>query len=96
MEGKVTVRVSELLETAKGCMLREGVPEEEAEIIANSLVQADRRGVFSHGVVCLPRYAGLMRSGMMRTAESHEVTRRLGAVEGWDGKRSSGQVQTSS
>ena len=26
MEGKVTVRVSELLETAKGCMLREGVP----------------------------------------------------------------------
>ena len=92
MEGKVTVRVSELLETAKGCMLREGVPEEEAEIIANSLVQADRRGVFSHGVVCLPRYAGLMRSGMMRTAESHEVTRRLGAVEVWDGKRSSGQV----
>ncbi len=69
-----------------------GMPADEAEIVAESLVVADQRGVQTHGIVCVPRYLSLIRRGFMRAVEAHEVIQDTGAVEVWDGKRSCGQV----
>lgn len=92
MNETVTISVKELKDMCLRRFRAAGVPEDEAEIMAESLVQADRRGVGSHGVVCVSRYVRLMKEGFMRPKEEHEVIRGMGVVEVWDGKRSSGQV----
>ena len=92
MNEYVTVGSQKLFGLCVKRLLAAGVPQDEAEIIARSLVQADQRGVFSHGSVCVPRYVGLIRDGNMLPKESHRVVRTMGVVEVWDGERSSGQV----
>lgn len=92
MNEYVTIGREKLVELCVKRLVASGVPEDEAEMISRSLVQADQRGVFSHGCVCMPRYVGLIRDGSMLPKESHSVIRSLGVVEVWDGRRSSGQV----
>ena len=45
-----------------------GVPDHDATIIANSLVQADLWGHQSHGVMRLSWYAARIKSGVMSAA----------------------------
>lgn len=86
------VDVSILYEFMTAIFVKAGVKEEEAAIIADSLVQADQRGVHSHGIVCATRYVGLIRSGYMRPVMEYSVEKDHGAVEVWNGKRSNGQI----
>ncbi|MBQ7282675.1 MAG: Ldh family oxidoreductase [Spirochaetales bacterium] len=69
-----------------------GVCEEEAAIIADMLVEADQRGVNSHGILCTARYVRLIREGKMRPNMAVNVIRDNGTVAVWDGNRSSGQI----
>lgn len=69
-----------------------GVPDDEAAIITWSLIDAEKRGVHSHGLVCLPRYVGLMRQGVMRKSTQIEVCRNSRCIQVWDGLRSNAQV----
>lgn len=91
-EGYIQIRVDEL--TSKGILAlrKTGVPQDEAEIIARSLVEADQRGVYTHGCVCLPRYIALMRAGRMNVRCAYQVLRSTPAMEVWDGLRSNGQL----
>lgn len=86
------VDVSILYEFITGIFVKAGVKEEEAAIIADSLIQADQRGVHSHGIVCVTRYINLIRNGYMKPVMDYEVKRDQGAVCVWDGKRSNGQI----
>ena len=52
----VIVSYQDLLEFARECFRRIGVPEEDAGIIADHLVLANLRGVDSHGVIRIPYY----------------------------------------
>ena len=88
----VTRKIEKLYDFSMQVLAKVGVKEDEAKIITESLIEADQRGVHSHGVVCLSRYVGLIRKGFMKPNMEYDVTRSLGAVEVWDGKRSSGQV----
>lgn len=91
-EGYIQISTEALRGKGMRALVRAGVPEDEAEIIIGSLVEADQRGVYTHGCVCLPRYIGLMRSGRMNPACSYHVLRTGTAMEVWDGERSNGQV----
>jgi LDH2 family malate/lactate/ureidoglycolate dehydrogenase len=53
-------RLTAFAEAAFGAV---GVPEVDARTIADALVDADLRGVHSHGVRWIPRYVGSLRSG---------------------------------
>lgn len=88
----ITLEVKRLYDFSMSLLKKTGVEEAEADIIARSLIEADRRGVRSHGVVCLPRYVNLIRKGFMKAKMEYEVVRKTGAVEVWNGKRSNGQV----
>lgn len=68
------------------------VPDGEAAVIAESLIDAEKRGVHSHGVGCLPRYVGLMQQGIMRKTAKTELVRKYTCVEVWDSLRSNAQV----
>ena len=69
-----------------------GVCEEEARIISDMLVEADQRGVNSHGILSTSRYVKLIMEGRMRPNMAREILKDNGTVAVWDGKRSSGQI----
>ncbi len=72
--------------TAAGCTAP------EAELVADVLVEADLRGVFSHGVMRVTSYAEMIDDGRMRPgAEVREVTSR-GSVAVLDANNAVGPV----
>jgi LDH2 family malate/lactate/ureidoglycolate dehydrogenase len=52
----VAVGVDELRKRVSRIFERLDVPTEDAEIVADHLVDADLRGVHSHGVIRVPTY----------------------------------------
>jgi uncharacterized oxidoreductase len=52
-----------------------GVPRDEAEIISELLVAANLAGHDSHGVLRIPQYIGLMKSGQIHPGAPMEVER---------------------
>ena len=92
LAGYIQIATDELRSLMFSALLKAQVPAEEAEIIAVSLLEADMRGVYTHGSVCLKRYIDLMDSGKMLRSETHRVIKSSTVIEVWDGMRSSGQV----
>lgn len=60
---KQLVRPERLVANVQGIFVGLGAPEADAAVIADSLVQADLRGVHSHGVMRVPTYARAIGSG---------------------------------
>ncbi len=71
--------------------IRAGVPQEEAEMVAQSLVQADLRGVDSHGVVRADIYMRRLEAGMVRTGGQLDYMED-GAIRILDGSNHFGAV----
>ncbi|MER7167906.1 Ldh family oxidoreductase [Micromonospora sp. NPDC000207] len=57
-----------------------GLPDAAAVTVAESLVDADRRGVPSHGVMLVPMYVDRLRRGSVSTATRAEPVIDLGAI----------------
>ncbi len=57
------IAYEDLLGLTEAILNRIGYPEKAAEITARTLVEADARGVYSHGVARLPFYRSRMESG---------------------------------
>lgn len=70
---------------------RAGVPAEDGWKVAESLVQADLRGVDSHGVVRTDIYLRRLEAGMINTSGRMEVTSD-GSVTLLDGQNNFGSV----
>ena len=88
----VRISIKEAEDRITAMFMNVGVCEEEARITAGMLVEADQRGVNSHGILCTARYVRLIREGKMRPNMSMKVLKDNGTVAVWDGNRSSGQV----
>lgn len=71
-----------------------GVPEGDARLTGGSLVEADRRGVHSHGLLRLPLYARALRAGGINPRPSLTWTRRHGGTAVLDADGALGQVAT--
>jgi len=69
-----------------------GVPERDAEVVADSLVQADLWGHQSHGVMRLPWYTARIESGAMNAVTRIETVSGLGAISVLDANDGIGQV----
>jgi LDH2 family malate/lactate/ureidoglycolate dehydrogenase len=65
MEGfdAVVISAERLRDFALRVLAAIGVPDGDAAIVADSLVEAELRGVSSHGIMRLPRYARGLRAG---------------------------------
>ncbi|WP_432262466.1 Ldh family oxidoreductase [Cupriavidus sp. TMH.W2] len=75
----------DLVDQVTGGFLKGGFRQREARIIANHLVDAESKGVFSHGLVRVPSYMKLARMGEINTNATPSVTRSAGAVSVVDG-----------
>ena len=74
--GGGSVRSVEYLRTKTTAIAeRAGVPAADAARVADALVTADMRGIFSHGVVRLARYLDCIRAGGIKPAAELEVIR---------------------
>ncbi|UOY01978.1 Ldh family oxidoreductase [Blastococcus sp. PRF04-17] len=71
-----------------------GVPALDADLVADSLVQADLWGHGSHGMLRLPWYAARLRSGAMAAVTDPVVLADTGPLVLLDGRDGVGQVLT--
>jgi LDH2 family malate/lactate/ureidoglycolate dehydrogenase len=95
MQTQIELRVSidTLYEFCRDILLAAGVPRTGAEIVAESLTQADAAGLYSHGSVrLLPVYVRRILAGTTRATPNVKVVRQMGSVTLLDGDGGLGQV----
>jgi len=68
------------------------VPVDEARLTAEALVEADRRGIASHGLLRLPLYVAAIRAGGIRPRPELRWIRTQGATAVLDADSGLGQV----
>lgn len=69
-----------------------GVPKENAEIVADSLVLADLRGVDTHGINRLPVYIARVKSGVLNPSPTLEFQQKTPVMASLDAKNTFGFV----
>ena len=69
-----------------------GVPSRSVSTVAEALVDADRRGIPSHGVMLVPMYVDRIRQGSVSTQEEAEVVLDAGAIAVLDAHHMLGQL----
>ena len=89
-----TIDHNRLRDFATAVYAGEGVPELDARLLANTLVQADLWGHQSHGVLRLGWYFERLRNGVMKPVTQPEFITDAGAIAHIDGHDGVGQVLT--
>ena len=93
MPGTVRIiQVEALTGVAAAILAANGLPAEDARYCAECLVEADLRGVSSHGVARLPVYARRLREGVLNPAPKLTVTERMPVAAHVDGDNGIGFV----
>ena len=87
-----TIAVDELTERVARVFGRLGLPDEDAGIVADHLVEADLRGVHSHGVIRVPTYVQGIRSGKINPTPDIRVLEDHGGQAVMDGDYAMGHV----
>lgn len=71
---------------------RVGVPPSDAELVADALVEADLRGVETHGLVRLPAYLKRIQAGLVNPTPANRIVAEKGGIAILDGDNGLGQV----
>ncbi|MDN5359820.1 MAG: hypothetical protein PWQ84_883 [Thermotogaceae bacterium] len=88
---RFVIQKKELLVFCQSIMLKKGCSSQEASDVAEVLVEADLRGIFSHGVARLRRYINHIDDGIIQVKTSPEVVRETENSMVIDGKSGVGQ-----
>lgn len=88
----VRVKADELQQFCRDTLWRAGLDADGAEIVAVSLVEADLRGISTHGVVRLWLYERRVRAGLIRANPKMECVRTGPATATLRGGHGAGQV----
>jgi LDH2 family malate/lactate/ureidoglycolate dehydrogenase/quinol monooxygenase YgiN len=86
------VAADDLLVLAIDLFTRAGTSPDEARIVANALVEADLRGMQSHGVLRIPIYVEKIRAGGFRAGHRGTIVRESPGTALLDGEDGLGQV----
>ncbi|WP_158553331.1 Ldh family oxidoreductase [Peribacillus saganii] len=85
-------KASKLRDFSNRVLMKVGVPEEEAEIITTTMIEADARGIHSHGLMRLPIYIQRIQKGYIRNEAEITVEKDNKGTAVLDGHFSAGQV----
>jgi LDH2 family malate/lactate/ureidoglycolate dehydrogenase len=94
LESELRIAPRRLLSFATAVYERAGMPEADARLAADTLVQADLWGHQSHGVMRLSWYVGRLKAGVCDPVAKPELAVDAGAITVMDGKDGMGQVLT--
>jgi LDH2 family malate/lactate/ureidoglycolate dehydrogenase len=86
----VRIPASSLLSATARVFGALGLPDAAAAAVAEGLVDADMRGIPSHGLMLVPMYAERIEAGSVTTATVGEVVADLGAIAVLDAKNALG------
>jgi LDH2 family malate/lactate/ureidoglycolate dehydrogenase len=89
---KVNIPFQRLEDYSAGILSAAGLPDEDARLVAASLVDANLRGVDSHGVSRIPIYVKRLQLGLVNTRPNVRVVREKGGALVIDGDNGMGQV----
>jgi LDH2 family malate/lactate/ureidoglycolate dehydrogenase len=93
MKGNTVLVAANVLSAACLQVLeRVGVPQAQAEMIAQVVVEGDLRGVESHGVLRLPAYVHRVQAGLMTATTALRAVQERGATLLLDAQGGFGQV----
>ncbi len=90
--GAIRVSADVLTDFVAKLFAAAGCPDEDAQQIASGLVEADLRGVWSHGVARVPGYLGRYRAGVMNPRPDIKISLDASAAAYVDGDNGSGLV----
>ncbi|MFN8524230.1 MAG: Ldh family oxidoreductase [Chloroflexota bacterium] len=88
----VDVNAEELKQRVSKIFARRGVPGPDADIVADHLVEADLRGVHSHGVIRVPTYVGQLKAGKINARPNIAIEVDNGGQVVMDGDNGFGQL----
>src|SRR5512132_1608741 len=94
MTNKTGVDADGLIDFATAVYAGEGVPVEDARLVADTLVQADLWGHQSHGLLRLGWYWERLRNGVMKPVTEPEFVVDAGTIAVIDGHDGVGHVLT--
>ena len=86
------VAAGDLLALATDFFVRAGASPEEAHVVANALVEADLRGMQSHGALRIPIYVEKIRAGGFRAGHRGTIVHESPGTALLDGEDGLGQV----
>lgn len=92
MSARITVSVEALSTALHEIFLAVGLSDRAAMIVAESLTDADRRGISSHGAMLVPMYVDRIRTGSVSLREAADVVLDAGAVAVLDAGHALGQL----
>lgn len=92
MNDGIRVPFQDLKDFCKQAYRKVGVPEGEAEIVADLLVRSDLRGVETHGVTRLPIYIKRLQKGFVRKESHITVVKEKGPTAFLDARGSMGHL----
>jgi len=78
---KITVKVAAVREMMQREFQTVGLPQEQAELVADVILDAERSGVLSHGVVRAPVYLKQLRDGIVNPSPDIKIDRCDGVVK---------------
>ena len=94
MTATIRINADGLIDFAAAIYAGAGMPETDAQLVADTLVQADLWGHQSHGVLRLGWYLDRIRNGVMKPVTTPEFVVDAGAVALIDGHDGVGHVLT--
>jgi hydroxycarboxylate dehydrogenase B len=86
------IRAESLVEWIDGILRSCGIPAAESQIVADHLVDAEARGVVSHGLLRVPQYIQAVADGHVRGGAALQVVTETVATAVLDGQAGFGQV----
>lgn len=90
--GTIRVPFRELVERLTHALRALGFEPENAALCARLFAETTRDGVYSHGVRRFPRFAAMVRSGLVQPNAAPARTAKCGALERWNGQAGPGNV----
>jgi LDH2 family malate/lactate/ureidoglycolate dehydrogenase len=94
MDNQLRITSQELLDFGAAVYVSAGMPEADARLAADTLVQADLWGHQSHGVMRLSWYHARLKAGVCNPVAKPELVIDAGAIAVIDGHDGMGQVLT--
>ncbi|KUK16951.1 hypothetical protein GBV73_06265 [Thermococcus sp. 101 C5] len=88
----IRVRKDDLYNFCVNVFVKAGVPEEEAKIVSEHLVEASLRGVDSHGVIRVPYYIEGIKKGLVNAKSNVSIVKETPVSALLDGGNGLGQV----
>ncbi|MBL6928709.1 MAG: Ldh family oxidoreductase [Rhodospirillales bacterium] len=90
MTGEFLYSADELRRFTAECFVTLGLPDAHAKLVADGLVEADLRGLSSHGVSRIPTYCERLRRGLVNPTPNIAVERVTPVAASVDGDRGMG------